>query len=124
MGSGTRCRNGRSAQGCTGRLNLGSSMMKGLLVLTLLSASGLSSARDLDQDEALRLRQEGRIRPLEQLINQAYARYPKATLLEAELEEEDGVYVYEIEFLVDKGVVRELEISATDGTILKDEVDD
>ena len=99
-------------------------MMKGLLVLTLLSASGLSSARDLDQDEALRLRQEGRIRPLEQLINQAYARYPKATLLEAELEEEDGVYVYEIEFLVDKGVVRELEVSATDGTILKDEVDD
>ncbi len=124
MGSGTRCRNGRSAQGYTGRLSLGSSMMKGLLVLTLLSASGLSIARDLDQDEALRLRQEGRIRPLEQLINQAYARYPKATLLEAELEEEDGVYVYEIEFLVDKGVVRELEISATDGTILKDEVDD
>jgi uncharacterized membrane protein YkoI len=98
--------------------------VKGLLALTLLSASGLSSARDLDQDEALRLRQEGKIRPLEQLISQAYARYPKATLLEAELEEEDGVYVYEIELLVDKGVVRELEISATDGTILKDEVDD
>jgi uncharacterized membrane protein YkoI len=94
------------------------------LALALLSASGLAVARDLDQDEALRLRQQGVIQPLETLISQAYTRYPNATLLEAELEDEDGVYVYEIEFLVENGVVRELEINANDGAILKDKVDD
>ncbi|TWI53110.1 peptidase YpeB-like protein [Pseudomonas duriflava] len=80
-------------------------------------------ARDLDQDEALSLRSQGLIQPLEVLISHAYARYPGATLLEAELEEESSVYVYELELLVG-GVVREIEISAQNGTILKDEVDD
>ncbi|HJE68755.1 MAG TPA: peptidase, partial [Pseudomonas oryzihabitans] len=38
-------------------------------------------------------------------------------------EEEDGQYRYEIEILVGD-VVRELEIGAMDGAIMKDEVDD
>ncbi len=44
-------------------------------------------ARDLDQDEALRLRQQGVILPLGQMLQQALDRYPGAKLLEAELEE-------------------------------------
>ena len=81
------------------------------------------SARDLDQDAALRLRQEGVIQSLESLIQDALARYPGSTLLEAELEEEDGVYVYEVELLTQGGVVRELELDARNGAILKDEED-
>ncbi len=92
--------------------------------LLLLALNGSASARDLDQDEALRLRQAGHILPLEQLLGLALQHYPGATLLEAELEEEDDILVYEVELLTPQGVVRELELDARDGRILKDEVDD
>ena len=81
-------------------------------------------ARDLDQDEALRLRQEGVIQPLQQLLQQAMQRYPGARLLEAELEEDDDLYVYEVELLTEGGQVRELELDAVSGRVLKDEEDD
>jgi uncharacterized membrane protein YkoI len=77
----------------------------------------------LDQDEALTLRQRGTILPLEQLMELALARYPGAKLLEAELEEKHGVYVYEFELLTPEGVVRELKFDARDSRLLKDEED-
>lgn len=94
-----------------------------IIPLTLLLAATPVASRDLDQDEALRLRREGLIQPLESLLNQAMERHPGARLLEAELEEEDGIYVYEIELLTADGVARELELDARDGRLLKDEED-
>lgn len=118
MGSGTRRHHRRSPQRSARRLT---TALAGLLLLG--SVSPLIQARDLDQDEALKLRKEGVIRPLETLLQRVNERYPQARLLEAELEEEDGQYRYEIEILVGE-VVRELEIGAMDGAIMKDEVDD
>lgn len=97
----------------------GRAMMVGLLAFCSLAA-----ARDLDQDEALRLRQEGVILPLEQLLGQAMARYPGARLLEAELEEKQQKLVYEVELLTTAGVVREIKLDAATGDLLKDEEDD
>jgi uncharacterized membrane protein YkoI len=94
------------------------------LLALLLVAPTFSSARDLNQDEALRLRREGLILPLDQLMQAAMQRYPGAVLLEVELEEEDGVLVYEVELVTQQGVVRELELHAGTGEVLKDEVDD
>lgn len=94
------------------------------LVLLLVALAANAGARDLDHDEALRLRREGVIQPLEDLMQAAQQRYPGATLLEAELEEEDDIFVYEVELLTVQGVVRELELDARDGRILKDEEDD
>lgn len=54
------------------------------LALALLAVCSLAAARDLDQDEALKLRQKGVILPLEQLLETALGRYPGARLLEAE----------------------------------------
>ncbi|MFI8482727.1 PepSY domain-containing protein [Pseudomonas sp. NPDC078700] len=99
-------------------------LVKTVLLVGLLGLTLSAHARDLDQDEALRLRREGVIQPLEQLMRHAMQRYPNATLLEAELEEEDDVLVYEIELLTQQGQVRELELDAQDGRILKDEEDD
>ncbi|MCW2272282.1 MULTISPECIES: PepSY domain-containing protein [Pseudomonas] len=90
----------------------------------LLALCSQASARDLDQDEALRLRQQGIILPLEQLLNDALGRYPGATLLEAELEEKHDRYEYEVELLTPEGVVREIKLDATNGALLKDEEDD
>jgi uncharacterized membrane protein YkoI len=81
-------------------------------------------ARDLDQDEVLRLRQKGAILPLEQLMQPALDRYPGARLLEAELEEHDDHYIYEVELLTTEGVVREIKLDAATGKFLKDEVED
>ncbi|ERO65034.1 peptidase [Pseudomonas piscis] len=94
------------------------------LALALLLFCSLAVARDLDQDEALRLRQRGVILPLEQLLQQAMDRYPGAKLLEAELEEKHDVYIYEVELLTVDGVVRELDLEAATGRLLKDEEDD
>ena len=93
------------------------------LPLALLLAAAPAVSRDLDQDEALRLRREGLIMPLEALLQRALERHPGASLLEAELEDEDGRYVYEIELLTTQGVARELEFDARDGRLIKDEED-
>jgi len=95
-----------------------------LLAGLLLVLGGNLSARDLSHDEARRLLREGQILPLEHMLQLARERYPDAVLLEVELEEEDGILVYEIELITQGGVVRELELDARDGRLLKDEVDD
>lgn len=69
------------------------------LALALLGMCSLAAARDLDQDEALALRQQGIILPFERLLETALGRYPGARLLEAELEEKHGRYEYEVELL-------------------------
>nr|WP_314483890.1 PepSY domain-containing protein [uncultured Pseudomonas sp.] len=94
------------------------------LALALLAACSLAAARDLDQDEALALRQEGVILSLEHLLEAAMARHPGARLLEAELEEDDDRYEYEVELLTVDGVVREIKLDASTGALLKDEEDD
>ncbi len=89
----------------------------------MLLAAAPAVSRDLDQDEVLRLRREGLIQPLESLLQRAMQRHPGARLLEAELEEDDGLYVYEIELVTADGIARELEFNARDGRLLKDEQD-
>ncbi len=93
-------------------------------VLLFLVFASAVNARDLAQDEALRLRAQGRIIPLEQLLSLVDKRHPKASLLEVELEEDDDIYIYEVELATQDGVVRELEIDASTGKILKDEEED
>ena len=94
-----------------------------LLLAALLAATPALAGRDLDQDEALRLRREGVIQPLDALIQPLLERYPGARLLEAELEEEHGRFIYELELLTRQGVVREIELDAGTGTLLKDKED-
>ncbi|GLH20018.1 MULTISPECIES: PepSY domain-containing protein [Pseudomonas] len=91
------------------------------LVLVLLCSTAM--ARDLDQDEALALRRDGVILPLEQVLQQAMDRYPGAKLLEVELEEKHDVYIYEVELLTVEGVARELHLKADTGELVKDKED-
>ncbi|MBG13621.1 MAG: PepSY domain-containing protein [Alloalcanivorax venustensis] len=93
------------------------------LAALLLALVPLAPALDVDQDEALRLRQSGEVLSFQAILRQAEERYPGARLLEAELDDDDGELIYEIELLTDDGVVRELEIDARTGRVLEDEVD-
>ena len=92
------------------------------LLLTVLVTSTVF-ARDIGQDEALSLHHSGRILSLTEPLQSALARYPEPRLLEAELEEDDGQLIYEIELITPSGMVREIEIDAATGMILKDEED-
>lgn len=93
------------------------------LLLALLVATPLLAGRDLHHDEVLRLRQQGMIQPLDTLLAPLLERYPGARLLEAELEEEHGRFIYELELLTRQGVVRDIEMDAGTGAVLKDKED-
>ena len=96
-----------------------------LLLLPALWLAALPAAsRDLDQDEALRLTREGRIMPLERLMQAITQLYPQAQLLEVDLEEHNGQYLYDIDLLTANGFARELELDARTGQLLRDKEDD
>lgn len=94
-----------------------------LVILCLIAVSQVS-ARDLSQDQALKLRKEGKVLSSQTFIERALERHPKARLLELELEEKHGRYVYEVELLTVQGQVRELKFDASNGELLEDEEDD
>ncbi|WP_314533651.1 PepSY domain-containing protein [uncultured Pseudomonas sp.] len=102
------------------KVNLNTSSRVALVLLVFCSSL---AARDLDQDEALALRQQGIILPLEQLLEQAMGRHPGSRLLEAELEKKHGKYAYEVELVTADGVVREIKLDASTGVLIKDEED-
>ncbi|WP_339468960.1 MULTISPECIES: PepSY domain-containing protein [unclassified Pseudomonas] len=102
------------------KVNLYAGSRMALLLLVFCSSL---AARDLDQDEALVLRQNGVILSLEQLLDQAMARHPGSRLLEAELEKKHGKYAYEVELVTADGVVREIKLDASTGALIKDEED-
>jgi len=93
------------------------------LALALLLSSG-ATARDISQNEVLELRRRGELLPFEQVIALVETRHPGAQILEVELEEDDGRYLYELEILTRDNRVRELELDARDGRILDDELED
>lgn len=94
------------------------------LAVSLMGWSpSLQAGRDIDQDEALALAEQGVVLPLQQFLNDAQRRFP-GRLLEVELEWEDGRYVYELELVTRGGVVLELEYDAVTGTLLDVDEDD
>ncbi|CAH9018865.1 hypothetical protein NURINAE_01185 [Candidatus Nitrosacidococcus sp. I8] len=97
----------------------------GVVLAALLFSVSWSLRADLGHNEALRLRQEGKILSFEKILGAALKRYPGALLLESDLEQrKKDIFIYELEILTTSGVVRELKINANDGQIIKDQVDD
>lgn len=94
---------------------------KTLIVSTLTAAlltGGAVFASDLRHNEVYQLRESGRIMAMEDIL--AHARKAQAGhLIEAELEREDGRYVYELKILDAQGGVHELELDAASGEVLK-----
>lgn len=72
-----------------------------------------------DHGQQVRIaREQGRILPLEQLIAQV-AQVVPGRLLQAELEDEDGRWVYELRWQLADGRRLEIELDASDGRWLK-----
>ncbi len=85
----------------------------------LSALSPLSIAKGGSDDKrALAAREGGRILPLDTLIRQVDAMIP-GRLLEAELDDDDGVPVYELRWQLADGRRLEIEVDARDGRWLK-----
>lgn len=88
-----------------------------LLSLSLGWATVSYAGRDIDQDEALYLVEQGVVKPLQEFLDDALERFP-GRFLEAELEWDDGRYVYELEIVTNAHRVLELEYDAVTGKLL------
>lgn len=76
-----------------------------------------------DHDRARMLKEAGEIRPLAEFIEDARKRHA-GKIIEVELEEEGGKFIYELEILGENGVVVELKYDAKSGALLKMEAED
>ena len=86
------------------------------LCLVLLGA-GPARADD-DQDKARQALQAGQVMPLRQILDRVEREQP-GQVLEVELEQEEGQWLYEIKLLRADGSLAKLKVDARDGRILK-----
>lgn len=94
-----------------------------LVCMALLLAGPLAAASAKDdcksgQDCALGAREEGKIRPLSEVLAAARTAVP-GEVIKIELERERGVWVYEIKILATSGKRREVELNAETLAIIK-----
>ena len=95
-----------------------------LLVFILISGTCVVvSADDIDQDEALKLKQSGAIMPLETILNKAKILHD-GKILEAELKRKTDFYIYEIEIIDASGQVWEMKFDAQTAKLLTHEQED
>jgi uncharacterized membrane protein YkoI len=102
--------------------------MKSLLCVYLLVVTGFLSqpviADPLKQSEAIRLVKSGHILSLDEILI-LYPEMLSARVLDLELERDgDEVFIYKIEFLMLDGSVREYEIDAASGLLIREEFEE
>jgi len=96
---------------------------KVFLVLMLFFAQVEHSVAERDHETAKRLQEAGVILPLEAILEKQ-RRADIETILEVELENEQGRRVYEIEYLDRTGAAWEMSIDARTGRLLRKERED
>lgn len=96
-----------------------------LAVILSLSALAPASADDdaVSHEQARRLVEAGKIRPLQEIVEMLRAQIP-GQHLETELEYDDNRLVYDFKILRPGGRIQEVEVDAASGKILKIEDDD
>ena len=98
-------------------------MKGGWIVLGLLLTLAMAGeTRAGDHERARDLLEQGKILSLSEIMKQTTVRFP-GKVLEVELEEEDGLIVYKIEFLGEHDRVMEMIIDARNGELISVEED-
>ncbi|MCS3904578.1 putative membrane protein YkoI [Methylohalomonas lacus] len=78
---------------------------------------------ELDINNVMELKQSGEILPLESILGRVRELQP-GRVIEIELEDDDGRYIYEMEVVDDSGVVWDIDVDARTGELLERERDD
>ncbi len=94
------------------------------LVAGLWLAPPLPHAVARDAEIARKALIEGRIRPLSEIIKLLEPQLPGFTVLEVEIDVENGRIVYEFDIIDSSGRLKEVEVDAATGKVLKIEDDD
>jgi len=83
-----------------------------------LFLSGPSALADSDQDQARAAVLAGKVLPLKTLLERLERKHP-GRLLEVEIEQEDGRWIYEIKLLQPDGRLVKLELDAATAEVLR-----
>ena len=89
-----------------------------VFLVAALAFGAVAPSSASDHDRARRAVEEGRILPLKEILARAQGAYP-GQVIEAELEDEGGMVVYEIKILAADGRVTKLYYNAATGDLLK-----
>jgi uncharacterized membrane protein YkoI len=76
-----------------------------------------------EHDAVRAIKQRGDILSLDRILQEVRVQHG-GRVLESELEEKDGRYVYEVELVDDQGRVREMKFDASTGEVLKEKQGD
>ena len=99
-------------------------ILLGLFVVSFAATTVTTDAvADDDHEQARRLKESGQILSLEQILKAAQSVH-SGRVLEVELDNEKGRYVYEVELLDERGEVWELYFDAANGKLIKRERED
>lgn len=95
------------------------------LVASAFAFAPIATAVAGDAEIARKALMEGRIRPLAEIIELLKPQLPGLTILEVEIDVEDnGQIIYEFDIIDSSGRLKEVEVDAATGKILKIEDDD
>ena len=94
-----------------------------LALLAWIVSLNSYAGKDLDAEQIRQLLSRGEILSLDRILqmNQAQLR---GRLLDLEVEQDHGLIIYEMEFILDNGHVLEFEVDAATGRILQQELKD
>jgi uncharacterized membrane protein YkoI len=92
--------------------------LAGLGLMLIWVTPGARAGHDLDHDEIKQLRDSGQILPMGRVMAAATQIRP-GQLIEAELEREDGVYLYEMKILAADGSLHKLYLDAATATLVE-----
>ncbi|MCK0505589.1 PepSY domain-containing protein [Aromatoleum anaerobium] len=84
-----------------------------------LGPSALLADDEHDHDRARRAVERGEVMPLQRILDNVERNHP-GQVIEVELEQEKGRWIYEIKVLKAGGALVKLEIDARDGVVLRD----
>jgi uncharacterized membrane protein YkoI len=90
--------------------------------LVLGAAAAWADDEDEDHDRAMEALQQGRVRPLAEILAEVGPDLG-GHVVDVEFDDEDGTYVYEFTVVTDAGRVRKVYVDATSGQILEFEDD-
>jgi uncharacterized membrane protein YkoI len=89
-----------------------------LLAAVLLLAWAVTASADADHERARAAREAGKIVSLQAILDRVQSEF-KGSLLEVELDDDDGRWIYKVELLAPDGVKVKLEYDARDGRLLQ-----
>lgn len=90
----------------------------GVLVMALVSPAVATARGRDDHDRARQAVEAGQVLPLKAILARVEREYP-GEVLEVELEQDDGVWLYEIKLLQAGGVLNKLKLDARTGAVVK-----